>query len=231
MSAPDRARAADHEPGLSPHSRRIDHPRLCGAACRSPGAARETVFIVCATCCDSISGTVHVVGAGLAGLSAAGRLRRAAVRSWSTRRPASPAAAAARTATPRWHDHRQRQHLLLSGNRAALDYLRSIGAEQRLTGPAHAEFSFADLASGRALDAAAERRADSRSGCSTQADACRTRDRSTICHWRGFCGRPPARRWAGDLLQGPAVERLVEPCSWPRSISMRRWARRGWRVR
>ena len=39
-------------------------------------------------------------------------------------------------------------HLLLSGNRAALDYLRSIGAEHRLIGPATAEFSFVDLASG-----------------------------------------------------------------------------------
>jgi squalene-associated FAD-dependent desaturase len=39
-------------------------------------------------------------------------------------------------------------HLLLSGNHAALDYLRSIGAENRLAGPPSAQFSFADLASG-----------------------------------------------------------------------------------
>jgi squalene-associated FAD-dependent desaturase len=38
-------------------------------------------------------------------------------------------------------------HLLLSGNRAALAYLRSIGAEHRLVGPPKAEFSFVDLAS------------------------------------------------------------------------------------
>ena len=38
-------------------------------------------------------------------------------------------------------------HLLLSGNRAALDYLRSIGAEDRLIGPPSAEFNFVDLAS------------------------------------------------------------------------------------
>ena len=38
-------------------------------------------------------------------------------------------------------------HLLLSGNRAALEYLRDVGAEDRLIGPAHAEFNFADLAS------------------------------------------------------------------------------------
>jgi squalene-associated FAD-dependent desaturase len=39
-------------------------------------------------------------------------------------------------------------HLLLSGNRAALGYLRNIGAEHRLIGPPTAEFSFADLANG-----------------------------------------------------------------------------------
>ena len=40
-------------------------------------------------------------------------------------------------------------HLLLSGNHAALDYVRSIGAEHRLAGPPTAEFAFADLASGK----------------------------------------------------------------------------------
>jgi hydroxysqualene dehydroxylase len=38
-------------------------------------------------------------------------------------------------------------HLLLSGNRAALGFLRSIGTEQRLIGPASAEFNFVDCAS------------------------------------------------------------------------------------
>ena len=35
-------------------------------------------------------------------------------------------------------------HLLLSGNTAALAYLRDVGAEQRLIGPQHAEFFFVD---------------------------------------------------------------------------------------
>ena len=47
-------------------------------------------------------------------------------------------------------------HLLLSGNHAALDYLRRIGAETMLAGPARAEFDFADLKSGRALAASAQ---------------------------------------------------------------------------
>jgi squalene-associated FAD-dependent desaturase len=38
-------------------------------------------------------------------------------------------------------------HLLLSGNRAALDFLRTIGSAQRLIGPPAAEFPFVDLAS------------------------------------------------------------------------------------
>ena len=38
-------------------------------------------------------------------------------------------------------------HLLLSGNRAALDYLREVGAADRLIGPPAAEFQFVDLAS------------------------------------------------------------------------------------
>jgi squalene-associated FAD-dependent desaturase len=39
-------------------------------------------------------------------------------------------------------------HLLLSGNHAALGYLRELGAEHRLIGPPKAEFNFADLGSG-----------------------------------------------------------------------------------
>jgi squalene-associated FAD-dependent desaturase len=39
-------------------------------------------------------------------------------------------------------------HLLLSGNHAALEFLRTIGSEHRLIGPAAAEFPFLDLKSG-----------------------------------------------------------------------------------
>ncbi len=39
-------------------------------------------------------------------------------------------------------------HLVLSGNRAVNDYLKRIGAEDRLSGPPHAEQAFVDLASG-----------------------------------------------------------------------------------
>ena len=47
-------------------------------------------------------------------------------------------------------------HLLLSGNHAALDFLREIGAGDRLIGPPAAPFPSTDLAGGE-LDAAFQR--------------------------------------------------------------------------
>ena len=96
-----------------------------------------------------MSGTVHIIGAGLAGLSAAVRL---AARGRNVVVHEATAFAGGRCRS--YHDAAvgmtidNGNHLLLSGNHAALDYLHSIGAENRLIGPATAEFSFADLASG-----------------------------------------------------------------------------------
>jgi hydroxysqualene dehydroxylase len=96
-----------------------------------------------------MSGTIHIIGAGLAGLSAAVRLtalgRKVVVHE---------ATAFAGGRCRSYHDASvgmtidNGNHLLLSGNYAALDYLRNIGAEGRLVGPPSAEFNFADLASG-----------------------------------------------------------------------------------
>jgi hydroxysqualene dehydroxylase len=95
------------------------------------------------------SGTVHIVGAGLAGLSAALRLT-----SRGAKVVVHEATAFAGGRCRSYHDASvgmtidNGNHLLLSGNHAALDYLRGIRAEHRLIGPPTAEFSFADLASG-----------------------------------------------------------------------------------
>jgi hydroxysqualene dehydroxylase len=91
--------------------------------------------------------TVHIIGAGLAGLSAALDL--------SARGERVIVHEATAFAGGRCRSYRDAtlgmtidngNHLLLSGNHAALAYLRSVGAEQRLVGPPRAEFAFVDLA-------------------------------------------------------------------------------------
>jgi squalene-associated FAD-dependent desaturase len=94
--------------------------------------------------------TVHIVGAGLAGLSAALKLSAR-----GERVIVHEATAFAGGRCRSYHDATlamtidNGNHLLLSGNHAALDYLRDIGAAGRLVGPQTAEFSFVDVASGQ----------------------------------------------------------------------------------
>jgi hydroxysqualene dehydroxylase len=95
-----------------------------------------------------MAGTVHIIGAGLAGLSAAVRLTSAG-RSVVVHEATAFAGGRCRS----YHDAAvgmtidNGNHLLLSGNHAALGYLHSIGAVERLAGPPRAEFSFVDLKS------------------------------------------------------------------------------------
>jgi squalene-associated FAD-dependent desaturase len=92
--------------------------------------------------------TVHVIGAGLAGLSAAVKLA-----GQGDRVVVHEATAFTGGRCRSYHDASvgmtidNGNHLLLSGNRAALDFLRTIGSAQRLIGPPAAEFPFVDLAS------------------------------------------------------------------------------------
>ena len=96
---------------------------------------------------SSDTATVHIVGAGLAGLAAAMRLtaqgRRVVVHE-ATGQPGGRCRS--------YYDHvtgmviDNGSHLLLSGNRAARAYLKAIGAEHLLEGPPSAEFEFIDLA-------------------------------------------------------------------------------------
>lgn len=91
----------------------------------------------------------HVVGAGLAGLAAASRLAE------------TGCDVALYEAAPRgggrcrsYHDPilgrtiDNGNHLILSGNRSALAFLKRIGAQDRVSGPSSAEFFFVDHATG-----------------------------------------------------------------------------------
>jgi hydroxysqualene dehydroxylase len=97
-----------------------------------------------------MSGTVHVIGAGIAGLAAAVRLAQA-----DTRLVLHEAAGHAGGRCRSYHDPAldmvidNGNHLLLSGNAAALSYLRTIRAEKLLAGPPVAEFPFVDMANGQ----------------------------------------------------------------------------------
>src|SRR5215510_12251076 len=90
---------------------------------------------------------IHVVGAGVAGLAAAVRLADAG-RSVAVHEATAQAGGRCRS----YYDHAvgmvidNGNHLILSGNHSALSYLHAIGADDRLIGPPHAEFSFIDLA-------------------------------------------------------------------------------------
>ncbi|VVE69872.1 FAD-binding protein [Pandoraea captiosa] len=92
--------------------------------------------------------TVHVIGAGLAGLAAAVRL--------ATRGVAVVLHEAAPQAGGRCRSYFDRQlnavidngnHLVLSGNSTMRAFTRTIGSEHTLTGPGRAEFAFVDLES------------------------------------------------------------------------------------
>jgi hydroxysqualene dehydroxylase len=93
--------------------------------------------------------TIHIIGAGLAGLAAAVDLT-ARGEMVALHEATSVAGGRCRS----YHDHSigmmidNGNHLLLSGNEAALSYLGSIGATDRVVGPPTAEFPFFDFANG-----------------------------------------------------------------------------------
>lgn len=92
---------------------------------------------------------VHVVGAGIAGLAAALRLAKAG---WQVALHEAAAQAGGRCRS--YYDARLERtidngnHMLLAANTAALDFVREVGAADRLTRPAAATFPFLDLATG-----------------------------------------------------------------------------------
>ncbi|MCP1834593.1 squalene-associated FAD-dependent desaturase [Bradyrhizobium sp. USDA 4532] len=94
--------------------------------------------------------TVHIIGAGISGLSAAVRLANGGYKVFvheATQQAGGRCRSYFDAATSLTIDNGN--HLLLSGNRHALSYARAIGTEAGLVGPARAQFPFVDLASGR----------------------------------------------------------------------------------
>jgi hydroxysqualene dehydroxylase len=94
--------------------------------------------------------TVHIIGAGISGLSAAVRLANANYRVHvheATQQAGGRCRSYFDAATNLTIDNGN--HLLLSGNRHALAYARSIGTEAGLVGPKRAQFPFVDLTSGQ----------------------------------------------------------------------------------
>jgi len=93
---------------------------------------------------------VHIIGAGISGLAAAVRLANA---NYSVRLHEATQVAGGRcrsyfdAATNLTIDNGN--HLLLSGNSAAVAYARAIGTEAGLVGPKRAQFPFVDLRTGQ----------------------------------------------------------------------------------
>src|SRR3954453_3164524 len=92
----------------------------------------------------------HIIGAGVSGLSAAVRLANAGYRVHvheATQQAGGRCRSYFDAATNLVIDNGN--HLLLSGNRHALAYARSIGTEAGLVGPSSAQFPFVDQRTGR----------------------------------------------------------------------------------
>ena len=92
----------------------------------------------------------HIIGAGISGLSAAVRLANANFKVClyeATQQAGGRCRSYFDAATNLTIDNGN--HLLLSGNRHALAYARSIGTEAGLVGPKRAQFPFVDLKTGK----------------------------------------------------------------------------------
>ena len=94
--------------------------------------------------------TVHIIGAGISGLSAAVRLSNAGCEVHvheATQQAGGRCRSYFDAATNLIIDNGN--HLLLSGNRHAREYARAIGTEAGLVGPARAQFPFVDITTGQ----------------------------------------------------------------------------------
>ena len=92
---------------------------------------------------------VHIIGAGMAGLAAAVRLKDTGAD--ITLYEAAPRAGGRCRSYVDPHlglEIDNGNHLLLSGNHAVMAYLDAVGARDRLVGPSSTSFDFLDVRSG-----------------------------------------------------------------------------------
>ncbi len=135
--------------GLSRDSRAAAPARLEPARPAGLGAEAGEALARAASRILVRPGRVHVVGAGMAGLAAAVRLARAGI-SVSLHEAAPHAGGRCRSYFDAQLGCRidNGNHLLMRGNRAAMEYVAAIGAADTLIGPDEAAFPFLDLATG-----------------------------------------------------------------------------------
>src|SRR4030088_1974255 len=150
QSAARGARAQDHVEILSRDSGIAGRQRVCRAA--HPGSRQQDGphRHHCSLRLHLMPNTVHIIGAGISGLSAAVRLANANYRVHvheATQQAGGRCRSYFDAATNLTIDNGN--HLLLSGNRHALAYARSIGTEAGLVGPKLAQFPFVDIMTGQ----------------------------------------------------------------------------------
>jgi squalene-associated FAD-dependent desaturase len=156
--------------------------------------------------------TVHIIGAGISGLSAAVRLANTGYGIHvheATQQAGGRCRSYFDAATNLMIDNGN--HLLLSGNRHALAYARSIGTEAGLVGPQSAQFPFVDLVTGQRwlLDLG-----DSRLPLWVFHESRRVPD-TGILDYLGLAPLvwAPTGRTVGDTIrcEGTLYQRLVQP--------------------
>src|SRR5205085_4235855 len=140
----------DHVEILSRHTAIAGRQGILGAASTGPREQNHAPRHCPPLRFHLMQNTVHIIGAGISGLSAAVRLANA---DWRIHVHEATQQAGGRcrsyfdTATGLVIDNGN--HLLLSGNRHALAYARLIGTEAGLVGPQRAQFPFVDLPTGK----------------------------------------------------------------------------------
>ena len=172
--------------------------------------------------------SVHIIGAGLAGLATAVRLAEQGVRA-TVYEATNQAGGRCRS----YHDPAlgitidNGNHLLLSGNRAALGYLDDDRRERPSGRACRARVFPSSISRPTSAGRCAPMTAASRGGSSTAIGACRERARAIICRCCACCARRRARPSARCSI---ARARSMTGCSgrfcWPRSTPSRRRVRR-----